>query len=283
MIKKYFSLIANITKVVFAILLVYLAFTSISKWAPICSSVETHRESIEYLNEKRSNVILLSTASTSSSAALTLLPDDWGIPIANELAELSIYFIIISTAITLEKYLLTLSGLITFKYLLPISFAMIALHLFLSIFFDNVEWIKRIAVKIGAFALALYFLVPTSIGICKFIEDTYDTSIQSAIESTENLTKITQESNKISLKKIGNFFLGIKDTTNKAVLSVKNILNNFIDAISIMLITSCLVPILIIISFILLIKLITNINISLPTRRIKIDTKKIKDSFTHNT
>ena len=67
-------------------------FFGISGWQ---SSPETHRTSIEYLNEKQATVMKLTAASTAASAAVSALPGDTGSAIAEKLADLSSDFLIV--------------------------------------------------------------------------------------------------------------------------------------------------------------------------------------------
>ena len=61
----------------------------------------------------------LTAASTAASAAITLLPGDTATPIAEKLADLSGYFLIVLCAIFLEKYLLTITSYVSFTILIP--------------------------------------------------------------------------------------------------------------------------------------------------------------------
>ena len=87
-------------------------FFGISGWQ---SSPETHRTSIEYLNEKQATVMKLTAASTAASAAVSALPGDTGSAIAEKLADLTSDFLIVLCAIMLEKYLLTITGYAVFS------------------------------------------------------------------------------------------------------------------------------------------------------------------------
>ena len=52
-------------------------------------------------------------------------------------------------------------------------------------------------------------------------------------------------------------------------------LNKFIDAIAILLITSCVIPIVVLFTFVWLVKIIFNVNVSLPKlNKAKTETKK---------
>ena len=249
------------------------AVTSVKYAAPKYSDPEQRKETIEYLDSKRNTVLALTTASTTASTALTLLKDDWATPIANELAELSVYFMIILAAIVLEKYLITLSGLVVFQYIVPLACGLLIVY----ILFGDMEWTKNLAVKLLAFGLALFLIVPASVQVCQVIENTYDTSIQAAITSAENATVMAESESKDNKGIFSNIFSSVTDVVSTAVESVKNILNNFIEAVAIMLITSCVIPILMLVVFVWLINTLTGLNITLPKAvRVRVEQPKMK-------
>ena len=260
----------KLTAIIMISILVIISVVSIMWAAPKYSDPGERIDSIEYLDSKRNTVLTLAGAATASSTALTLLKDDWATPVANELAELSIYFMIILAAIVLEKYLITLSGLIFFQYIVPI----VCVLLICNIIWKNMEWTRVMAFKFLAFGLALFLLVPSCVQVCQVIENTYDTSIQAAIESAQNATEFTKPENEEEKNIFEKALSSVTDTLTAAAESVKNILNNFIEAIAIMLITSCVIPILIIVIFVWIINSLTGLNITLPQPvRIKVDTK----------
>ncbi len=256
---------------VLVIVLVITAVSSVKYAAPKYSDPEQRKETIEYLDSKRNTVLTLTTASTTASTALTLLKDDWATPIANELAELSVYFMIILAAIVLEKYLITLSGLIVFQYVVPLACILLIAY----ILFRDMEWTKNLAIKLLAFGFALFMIVPASVQVCQIIENTYDTSIQAAITSAENATVLAESENKEDKNIFSNMFSSVTNAVSTAVESVKNILNNFIEAVAIMLITSCVIPLLMIAVFLWLINTPAGLNITFPKPvRVKLEPTK---------
>ena len=50
-----------------------------------------------------------------------------------------------------------------------------------------------------------------------------------------------------------------------ATANVENVLNNFIEALAILLVTSCLIPLLVLIFFVWLVKMLLGLNIDIPT------------------
>ena len=56
---------------------------------------ESYSSSVQELNEKKLGVEKLAGSAAAASAAITLMPGDFGTPIADKLADLSGYFLII--------------------------------------------------------------------------------------------------------------------------------------------------------------------------------------------
>ena len=90
-------------KAALAALLVLAALLSIFAVGKRASDPAYHQASIDALAEKQETVLELTAASTAASAAITLLPGDTATPIAEKLADLSGYFLIVLCAIFLEK------------------------------------------------------------------------------------------------------------------------------------------------------------------------------------
>lgn len=107
------------TKLRLAVVPLVIAFFSVFVLAGVASSPQFHASTIAALDEKQTTVLELTAASTAASAAITLLPGDTATPIAEKLADLSSGFLLVLCAIYLEKYLLTITGMVTFDFLIP--------------------------------------------------------------------------------------------------------------------------------------------------------------------
>ena len=89
--------------------------------------MKINAHAIQSLDDKKTTALELTAAATAASAAITLIPGDAGTPIADKLADLSSYFLIVVCAIYLEKYLVTITGLAAFKLLIPIGCILLSL------------------------------------------------------------------------------------------------------------------------------------------------------------
>ena len=271
-------------KIIFALIPIVIALLSFFVIARFTSSTEFNAKTIQSLDDKKTTVMELAAASTAASAAITLIPGDVGTPIANKLADLSSYFLIVLCAIYLEKYLVTITGYAAFKILVPIA----------CVFFSGYllwrkEILRVVAQKFLLFGLAVYLVIPASVKVADMIETTYASSIESTIETAKQTTdeiesetgengqvddkssneKSQSDSDSDSKENAGGFFSGlfnkVQEGVSTATANVENVLNNFIEALAILLVTSCLIPILVLIFFVWLVKMLLGLNIDIPT------------------
>lgn len=252
-------------KLAAAALLLALALVSFFPVAQKMSQPQTFSHAIESLDKKQETVLELTAASTAASAAITLLPGDAATPIAEKLADLSGYFLIVLCAIFLEKYLLTITAGAAFRVLLPLACVLLAA----SLFFYR-DTLRMIAKKLALFGLALVLIIPTSVWVSDTIEDTYRASIGATIESAKQTTDAIGEAtddNADSDTKTGLFSKvteGISSAATAAVDKLKSVLNDFLEALAVMLVTSCLIPVLVLVFFVWLVKLFLGVDLPAP-------------------
>ena len=225
--------------------------------------MKINAHAIQSLDDKKTTALELTAAATAASAAITLIPGDAGTPIADKLADLSSYFLIVVCAIYLEKYLVTITGLAAFKLLIPIGCILLSLC-----FGFKKDLGRTIACKLVLFGLAIYLVVP--------IDATYGASMENTIASAKQATDEikgeadtqSQESSSSDDGGKSSFWSGLVDkvenTVTGAKVNLENTLNRFIEAIAVMLVTSCVIPILVLLFFVWLVKLVLGVNITLP-------------------
>ena len=256
-------------KAALAALLVLAALLSIFAVGKRASDPAYHQASIDALAEKQETVLEL-----TASAAITLLPGDTATPIAEKLADLSGYFLIVLCAIFLEKYLLTITSYVSFTILIPAACALgIA-----ALFSEKLRAaLGKLAWHLLLFALAIAFAIPAGVKVSSMIEDTYCASIEETIANAEQTTEDiqsatsgeTDEGEKSGLSGLfSKVTEGITGAATAAVEQLKTVLNRFIEALAVMLVTSCLIPILVLLFFAWLVKLM--LGIEPPPLRVKL-------------
>lgn len=252
----------KILKVAVPLVVALISIFVLSKYA---TSTEVHEETIKALDEKKTTVMELTAASTAASAAITLIPGDTATPIAEEIAELSSYFLIVICALYLEKYLLTITGFGAFVILIPAACILFAANVFLK-----KPSYQALAKKLAIFGLAIVFVIPASVQVSNMIETTYESSINETIEAAKETTEAIEENTDEGKENLlGGLISKVESGVSTMATGAEKVLNNFIEALAVMIITSCVIPIVVLIFFVWLIKMVLGVDVSLPKREMK--------------
>ncbi len=238
--------------IVICVLIAATSFWGISKFA---ASPDTYKQTISSLEEKKETVTGITMVTAGTATALAAIPGEATTPIANKLVDLSGYLIFVMTVILLEKYLLTLTGLLTFKILIPLACGLLVIYLIYQ-----KQILKEIAIRLILFGIAIMCVIPVSVSVSDIIEETYQIQSEYSLEEAQN------DQNEIQAKSEDKNFL--EKITSKvsngldAILDKgKNMLSNFTEYIAVMLVVNLAIPILILMLFIWLLKFFLGINI----------------------
>ncbi len=251
------------------VILIVVSLVSIFGVSPIVRKPEFHKNSLEVLEEKERNVTIITASAIAASVGLAAIPGDVTTPIANEILDLTSKLAIVIGAIFLEKILLSLTGYLTFSFLIPISCALFAVYLF-----TKKDALKRLSLKLVAFGLIIFMVVPISVTVSNLIEKANETEFNSFIQEANDLGSETVEedtSEEESSSGWSAFTSKVKDVgstisngATKALEKGKKALTDFIDNIAVLIITSCVIPIIVLFGFVWIVKIIFNVTIPVP-------------------
>lgn len=249
-----------------SILLLAIALSSILWLAKALSSPELHAEALAELDEKKMTVVELTTATAVTSVAVSAFPGDSTTPLANKIADLSSYLLLVVGAIMLEKLLLTMLPYAAFTILIPAACVLLALSLWRSS-----GGLRRFAVKLVLLGLAACLVIPASLRVSRLVEDTLDVqqTIASAVGSAEDVEQVGEAAEEDSggwLSQIGQQITG---AVTGAIDAAEQALSHFIDAIAALIIVNCVIPILVLWFFLWLLKAIMGIRIDVPSRTVQ--------------
>lgn len=252
-------------KAVLAAAMILAAVLSFAVLAEALSAPSLHAGTINALEEKRDTVMGLAAASAAASAGITLIPGDVATPIADKLADLSSAFLVVLCAIYLEKYLVTMTFYVAFRYLVPA----VCLLLVVNLFWQR-DWLQRLMVKLVAFTVVICAVVPASMGLSGMIERTYSDSIEQtiasteqAVESMENAAGDEEESGGLG-GLLDQVVSGVTQAAEQVTEQVKTLLSRFLEALAVMIVTSCVIPAVVLLSFVWLANTILGMNVTLP-------------------
>ena len=282
------------TTVIIIAILVAIAIISLFWISGIASSEDSFEGTYNALDEKRTNVTELMGVTAASSTAISLLPGDAGTPIAEQLADLSGYFMFILAAIYLEKWMVTITGMLAFKILIPVACGILILAQIIayraggsinesderSLFAISDKW-KEVGGKLILFGLMVFAVIPVSGVVTEKIDASYQQSVQQTIEDTRNDAKqirdtVGQEKDDNVVEKL---FNKVKGGVAGQLDKFENTLNRITEAIAVLIVTSCAIPLAVLAFFIWLIKLLTGVNITIPRLRASKLIGKMKMGF----
>ncbi|MBU3100619.1 MULTISPECIES: hypothetical protein [Clostridium] len=257
------------------ITLLAIALFSILVVSKIVTSPSFNAANIKSLDDKKVIVMKLAASAAASSTALSLLPGDVATPIANQIAELSSYFIVVLCAILLEKMLIAVVGYVSFTFIIPFACILGSFYLY-----KNEVALKNLAIKLTIFGIILFIAIPASIKVSDSIYSSYQTSIEQTVETAKQNKEYIEEKKKEFSKEdenwiekigdhISNFTSKIGNGISEITKKGEDTLSTFIGTIAVLIVTSCVIPIVVILIFAWVIKILFGFDIKgvLPSKR----------------
>jgi len=216
-------------------------------------------EAIEYLDEVKLKAAEVTAATATVATILAVAPGDSTTPIANQIANMGIYMVIIVALIVFEKYLLTSLEFIAIKWIASVGLILLGMGI-LSV--KSRKELINFGAKLLIFAIVISLIIPFSTTIGSKIYSTQKESVDILLADSEEF-----EAMKIETKEdhSGNFVNRIvskvENTAAAWKAKAKNTLNRFIDAIAVLIITTCLIPLFVLFGAVWAINLLFGIEI----------------------
>lgn len=254
-------------------LLIIAALLSEFVGRPHFENVETWSGTIEVIDAKKNNVLALTTSTIALSAAISALPDDTGTPVAEQLTQLSGNLGIVLAVLYLEKYLLTILGFLSLGVLGPVAFALLAISLLMHGRLTTSHALFTLGIRVLLVGVIAIAVVPASVWVTQRIDETYQISIsqeesEGSAEESKPTDSESQENKNFwdsiasgAAQLVSNLKDGVKSVTDGVVEQVTNLIEGAI----VMIVTSCLVPLLVLAVFLWMGHSLMGIDVSAPT------------------
>lgn len=248
-------------RIVVAVLAAVLSF---GVFAEKMSEPEFYGGTMQALEEKQTAVLEMTAGIAVASTAISALPGDTTTPIANQLMNLSQWLLLALCTIFLEKYLLTVLGFAVFKVMIPVGCLLYLMGLFL-----DSDTCRILCSKLITLGLVFLFTIPAGVKASEIIENTYQMSLEVSVDETAELVQSMEETEGTEEKegKLRQFLSKVKDSAVEAPQKAKELLNAFIEQVAVMVVTTCLIPIAILLFMIWVGKTIVGAEVSLPKRK----------------
>ena len=233
----------NMKKIMIIALLILAAVVSATVVAPMAADPANHRHSIEQTDDKIASVMALSGGAAATAATLSLLPGDICTPLSEQLAEMAKYFLLILSALYLEKFLISLSGYISFMALIPL--ALVILIIAIAARKKN---LYSTAAKVAIMAVIIFGIVPASVRLSDMVYQTQAAKVNETIEEYNNL--------EIGGDADGGFINEITSLTSNTLDEITDFIDNLMESLAVMIVTACLIPLLVFVFLVWLLKVI---------------------------
>ncbi|MDM8302681.1 hypothetical protein [Collinsella tanakaei] len=195
--------------------------------------------------------------------------------------DLSTNLMLVLAVIYLEKYLLTVFGFAAFGILIPAALACFVISLVLYCRSTLSGSFALVARKLLVLALVLWVTVPAGVAVTNMIDQTYEISYATesveGVEAEAEAEEDTEEGGSpidfiISIpEKIADAATGVADEMLSQV-------NRLIEGVAVMIVTSCIIPILVLLFFLWMANLLLGINVDAPRRMISSRAQRLKVS-----
>lgn len=250
----------TLTNLAISAVLVIIALVSALWLADVFSAPEHHSASIAALDEKKTTVMEMTAATATVSVAISAVPGDATTPIADQVAELSSYLLIVTGVLMLEKFLLLMTFRAAFAWLIPIACVLGIVYLLVP-----KPLFKGLAIRLAALGAALCMVIPVSLKVSDLFENTFELqkTVAAAAQSGEELEEeATEEEENAEGESeqggIAGWFAGLGDQitggVSDAVDAAEAKLSEFIDAVAVLIVSNCVIPVLVLVLMLWLLK-----------------------------
>lgn len=262
----------------FIVALVVLALLSGFVARPHFADTKTWDSTIEVIDQKKGNVLALTTSCVALSAGITALPGDTGTPVAEQLAQLSGNLGIVLAVLYLEKYLLTILWSVGLGILIPFALVLFAVSLGIHGRWSTSAVLRRVATCVLVVAMIGMALVPASVWVSQKVDETYQVSIEQAEQKatsaadassskSEKKSKVKTDKNVLEQLTEGasSLLTSVTDSAKSMTDEVVQQVTDLIEGVIVMIVTSCVIPLLVLAAFLWLGHVLLGIDISGPT------------------
>lgn len=262
----------------FIVALVVLALLSGFVARPHFADTKTWDSTIEVIDQKKGNVLALTISCVALSAGITALPGDTGTPVAEQLAQLSGNLGIVLAVLYLEKYLLTILWSVGLGILIPFALVLFAVSLGIHGRWSTSAVLRRVATRVLVVAVIGMALVPASVWVSQKVDETYQVSIEQteqkatgAAEASSSKSKKKSEAktDKNVLEQLtegaSSLLTSVTDSAKSMTDEVVQQVTDLIEGVIVMIVTSCVIPLLVLAAFLWLGHVLLGIDISGPT------------------
>ena len=233
------------------------------------------QETLENLEESKTTVMEFSGATIAVSLAITALPDDFGSPLANTLADMNKYFIFIFAVLYVEKLIVVEGMKLSFVYIIPF-----ACGLYILSVLSGKDVFKVFASKLMILGLAVVLVIPLSTHFTEKVCEDYlvyvDETISEANDGAEKVNEVMASGDEGTtvFEKLTDAFKTAVQGISDLLTYFENVLKKCVNSIAIMIVTTFVLPMIVLLLFRWLLRELFSLSLSAPQVNIVLPKEK---------
>lgn len=266
----------KLAKILFVIFIMVFSFTVLTHVVPESKYVQ---HTIDRLEETQQTIMTFSGTTIATSLAISALPDDFASPLASTVSDLNTYFIFMFAVIFVEKLIVLEGTKIALAYIIPA-----ACLLYVVFILTTKEVFKNFATKLLVLGISLVIVIPFSTHftdtVCEDYLDYVDETIAEANAGAAKINEVMASSNEDStfFDKLSNAFKTAIQSVSDLLTYFRNVIKKCVNSIAIMLVTTFVVPLLILMLFRWLLNELFALHLPISNIRIRLPGKSNHDS-----
>lgn len=258
----------KLVKILLLIFIMVFSFTVLANFVP---DTEYMQETVEYLDESQATIMTFSGTASATSLALSALPEDFATPLASTVSDLNTYFIFMFAVLFVEKLMVLEGTKLAFAYVIPMTCILYGLFVL-----TDKEMFKNFGRKLLILGIAVIFVIPISTRFTNLVCKDYMVYVDETIaEADAGATKINEVMS--TGDEEAGFFDKIAVAFKNSIQGVSDLLDYFnnvikrcINSVAIMLVTTFVVPLLILFLFRWLLTELFALHFPMPRIQIKV-------------
>lgn len=258
-------------KLVKLLLVIFIMVFSFTVLGSIVPETEYLQETVKHLDDSQATVMTFSGTASATSLALSALPEDFATPLASTISDLNTYFIFMFAVLFVEKLMVLEGTKIAFVYIIPVVCILYGAYIL-----TEKEVFKNFGKKLLILGIAVIIVIPISTRftnmVCKDYMVYVDETIAEADAGASKINEVMSTGNEDTgfFERLSAAFkTSIRDVTD-LLDYFNNVIKRCINSVAIMLVTTFVVPLLIMLLFRWLLTELFALHLPMPRIQIKI-------------
>lgn len=265
----------KLAQVLFIIFLMVFSTTVLARKIPDSKFILTTVDSLE---KSQKTVMAFSGTTIATSLAISALPDDFASPLASTVSDLNKYFVFMFAVIFIEKLIVVEGIKLSFAYIIPAACILYIISLITA-----KDIFKNFATKVLILGISLIAAIPFSTHFTETVCEDYlayvDETIAEADAGAAKINEVMTTSNEETtfFEKLSNAFKTAIQSVSDLLEYFRNVVKKCVNSVAIMLVTTFVLPLLMLMLFRWLLKELFAIHIPAPSIKLKLPRKEKKN------